>query len=103
VKALISSSGIAISDSNGQSTSKWTAFIRYAETKNLFVLFYRPNLCHTVPKRAFAPEDLSRFREILQQSVPVQRGKNTHLRILVYWVILLAAMFLVWLVVKSLR
>jgi hypothetical protein len=102
-KTIISSEGIAFSDSNSQSTSKWSAFIRYAETKNLFMLFYRPNLCHTLPKRAFAPEDLSRFRELLQQNVPVQRAKNTQLRMLVFWVVLLVAVFLVWLAVKSLR
>ncbi len=68
--AEISESGIGISSPDSQTQMNWKGFIRFFETKNLFVLYHSAQLFNTFPKRAFAPEQLEEVRSLLQQKVP---------------------------------
>jgi hypothetical protein len=49
---------------------KWEAFIKSKETPNLFLLFLTKQMCHMVPKRAFASEaDIEALRELLREKI----------------------------------
>jgi len=49
---------------------KWEAFIKSKETPNLFLLFLTKQMCHMVPKRAFASEaDVEALRELLREKI----------------------------------
>ena len=62
----MSDSGMIFRSAKGTAELNWDAFPRYAETKNLFMLYVQSRLFHVIPKRAFTPEDLLAFREMLQ-------------------------------------
>jgi len=66
-EATISVSGIDVSSSTAASKYDWSAFVRYAETKNLFLVYQAPQVFNVFPKRVFAPEELDAFRSLLDQ------------------------------------
>ena len=66
VTVAASESGIQFLSAKGTSNAKWSAFIRYTETRNLFILYPQSSLFNIIPKRAFAPSDLLEFRQMLQ-------------------------------------
>ena len=68
-EATISDSGIDVSSSTVASKYDWSAFIRYAETKNLFLVYQAPQVFNVFPKRVFDPEELSVFRRLLDQKL----------------------------------
>jgi hypothetical protein len=66
-EAAISDSGIDVSSSKAESKFDWSAFVRYAETKNLFLVYQAPKVFNVFPKRAFAAEDIDAFRSLLDR------------------------------------
>ncbi len=57
-------------NNNSTTIHKWTAFIRFNETANLFLLFLSKQLCVLIPKRAFVDiTQEAQFRELLQQKI----------------------------------
>jgi hypothetical protein len=61
------------SESNvSQGQIKWSAFVRYSETPNLFILFLGPRMFQVIPKRAFLPEQSAEFRELLRRKLPAK-------------------------------
>lgn len=69
----ISDSGIKMSCPGFFETIyQWAYFWRYKETEALVLLFHT-ELALIFPKRAFAADDLARFRELLEQKIPVPR------------------------------
>jgi hypothetical protein len=66
-EATISDSGIDVSSSRAASKYDWSAFVRYAETKNLFLVYQAPQVFNVFPKRVFAPEEVHAFRSLLDQ------------------------------------
>jgi hypothetical protein len=67
--ADITDSGIGISSPNSRSQTNWSAFLRWFESKNLFVLYHSPQLFNTFPKRAFTIEQIEEFRSLLRQKL----------------------------------
>jgi hypothetical protein len=67
LQAVISDSGIEISSPTGSSKQTWDAFIRYVESKNLFLLYQGPQMFNVIPKRAFAQGEEDTLRSILAQ------------------------------------
>jgi len=49
----------------------WAGFIRFVETKNLFLLYPNKLIFHIIPKRAFASlDELASFRELAASKIP---------------------------------
>lgn len=65
----VADSGIRFASAKGNGECYWSAFVRYAETKNLFVLYQQSILFNAIPKRAFEPADLAAFQQLLQQNL----------------------------------
>lgn len=68
-EAEISEHGIDVSSSRADSKFDWSAFVRYAETKNLFMVYQAPQVFNVFPKRAFAAEEVEAFRGLLDQKL----------------------------------
>jgi hypothetical protein len=69
VEAIISDSGIDAFSPTGSTKSAWGAFIRYAESEHLFLLYQGPHVFSIFPKRAFAPKDEESFRGLLNDKL----------------------------------
>jgi len=66
-EAVISRDGIDVSSPTGCSKFAWSAFTRFIETKNLFLVYQAPAVFNAFPKRAFAPGDEESFRSLLSE------------------------------------
>ena len=65
IEAVASESGIEVSSPTASSKYEWSAFTRYAESKNLFLVYQAPNVFNVFPKRAFALGEEESFRALL--------------------------------------
>jgi YcxB-like protein len=54
----------------GQGTLKWSAFIRFQETRNQFMLYMSQSAFYVIPKRAFSGPEMEEFRSLLTQYIP---------------------------------
>jgi hypothetical protein len=68
-EAVVSQDGIDISSTTGSSKYAWSAFTRYVESKNLFLVYQAPKVFNVFPKRAFAPGEEESFRSLLSERV----------------------------------
>jgi hypothetical protein len=68
-EVLVSDSGMEVSSSTVTSKYGWSAFTRYVESKNLFLVYQASQVFNVIPKRAFTPEDLNSFRSMLHQNL----------------------------------
>jgi|SRR6185295_8033690 hypothetical protein len=66
-EAAISQDGIDVSSPTGSSKYAWSAFTRYLESKNLFLVYQAPKVFNVFPKRAFAPGEEESFRNLLSE------------------------------------
>ncbi|MGC2248940.1 MAG: YcxB family protein [Terriglobales bacterium] len=62
---MISETGIDSSSPTGSTQSTWSAYTRYVESRNLFLLYQAPHVFSLLPKRAFAPGEEESFRGLL--------------------------------------
>ena len=62
---VISETGIDSSSPTGSTQSTWSAYTRYVESRNLFLLYRAPHVFSLLPKRAFAPGEEESFRGLL--------------------------------------
>jgi hypothetical protein len=65
LEAVVSESGIEVSSPTASSKYEWSAFTRYAESKNLFFVYQAPKVFNVFPKRAFALGEEESFRALL--------------------------------------
>ncbi|MHB8410431.1 MAG: YcxB family protein [Candidatus Acidiferrales bacterium] len=72
--AVLGEEKIYISGAFGESKINWTAFGRYAETPNLFVLFVPPRVFYMLPKRAFSQADQATIRQLLAQKIGTNKS-----------------------------
>ena len=79
----------------------WETYRGYLETPNLFLLSQPPGLYVTIPKRAFAPDQLPCFRELLSQKVPVVQPQPTTSR--GFWIALAVAVSVLLILYVALR
>lgn len=66
-EAVVSQDGIDISSPMVSSKYEWSAFTRYVESKNLFLVYQAPKVFNVFPKRAFAPGEEDSFRSLLSE------------------------------------
>jgi len=68
-EAFISDSGIDVSSSKVNSKYDWSAFVRFSETKNLFLVYQARQVFNVFPKRAFAADEVDSFRNLLDEKL----------------------------------
>ena len=70
--------GIVVTTETSKSEMKWETFTRFAESKNLFMLFAGKYLFYLIPKRAFDSEaNLAEFRELAKRRTGRERGRRS--------------------------
>jgi hypothetical protein len=69
VNLQISESSLHLETPKSDATLLFTALVRYVEGKTTFSLYTTPRIFITVPKRAFTPEQLAEFRQLLEQKI----------------------------------
>jgi hypothetical protein len=63
--------GLVVIEPGAEARALWSAFVRWEETRDLFLLFRAPSYSVLIPKRAFASTaDLETFRVLLDAGVP---------------------------------
>jgi hypothetical protein len=104
VEASVSEAGVNFQTQKGTTDLLWTAFVRYLETKNLFLLYPQRNLFIMIPKRGFPPEELPAVREVFQQHLADQSaayGKGAKVKVAIF--VGAAAVFVILLAIVLFR
>lgn len=68
-----SADGLMFESAMAHATVRWSAYSHYLETDRLFLLHQPTRVVVPLPKRAFPPDELARFRELLVAHVPRDR------------------------------
>lgn len=69
--------GLAFESAMAEGRVRWGAYSHYVETDRLFLLHHQPSrVIVPLPKRAFTPDELARFRELLVAHVPRDRPSS---------------------------
>src|SRR5215471_12287310 len=66
---VLDGSGVHWRWNGGEANVEWTNFIRFLESKTLFLLYTSPACFNIVPKRAFAPGETESFRGLLEEKL----------------------------------
>ncbi len=102
--ATIGEEGIELQGEAAKAEYSWRAFVRFVETKNLFVLYHSPRLYNAFPKRSFAPGEADAFRALAQQKViPVPQKQPNVIKTIVFWLVIALSAVLLWQVVRATR
>ncbi len=64
-----SDTGLTVHTAHADSKASWSAYVAWAETKSVFVILPQPRIYVPIPKRAFTPEQLVEFRELLGRHI----------------------------------
>jgi hypothetical protein len=105
-EAAISDSGIDVSSSTATSTYSWSAFTRYAETKNLFLVYQSPQAFNVFPKRSFGLQEANEFRSLLDQklgSASVAHRKRISPQTWIFLVVVALAAILLVMAIRNIR
>lgn len=63
--------GVTSERATGRVEAKWSSFVSFKETKNLFLTYQGKDVVGIVPKRAFLnPETVVQFRNLLASKLP---------------------------------
>jgi hypothetical protein len=63
-------SGIVFSGAISRMQWSWAAFIKFAESEKLFLIYLSPCAFVILPKRILSPDESDHFRELLRQKLP---------------------------------
>jgi len=66
----VSETGLNSQSDVSTGETKWAAFVRFRETRNLFMLYLGGRMFKVIPKRAFSGAQLEEFRALLRQKLP---------------------------------
>jgi hypothetical protein len=67
---VIGEENIHIKNAVANASVQWEAFIKFGDTKSLFLIYVSKNLAHIIPKRTFqSPDQMDAFREILRRKI----------------------------------
>jgi hypothetical protein len=69
VRVQADDSGTRFVYGTGDSNTQWSGYIRFLETKNLFMLYVSKAMFRPIPKRALSPGQVSELREMLQTKI----------------------------------
>ena len=68
----ITEDGLETNSEIGAGDTKWSAYGKFRETKNLFMLYMAARLFRVVPKRALSAPQVDEFRELLRRKLPTK-------------------------------
>jgi hypothetical protein len=71
----ISDRGLHFRSLTEDSQVSWSAFVGWAEAKNVFSLFSSPRTSFPIPKRAFTEQQKAEFRETLRRNILPYKSK----------------------------
>jgi hypothetical protein len=93
----LDASGIHWRWKGGQADVEWTNFIRFLESKTLFLLYTSPACFNIVPKRALAPQETDSFRGLLKEKMGATmatHGKRISPGVIVFLVLVAVSLVL---------
>lgn len=76
VEFRFDSVGVALMAGGEPSQHEWSSLYRCVETADVFAIFTAPAMVMAVPKRAFAPDELTRLRALLLKYVPQRASRG---------------------------
>jgi hypothetical protein len=59
-----------------QATAKWTAFTKFHETQNLFMLLMGASRFRLIPKRALSAAQIDELRQLLHHNLPIDENDS---------------------------
>src|SRR3954464_13574388 len=65
--------GLEIEGPQGSAQLQWSSFDRFLESATNVTLVRLPGIMNSFPKRAFTPEQLAEFRELLARKIPLKK------------------------------
>jgi hypothetical protein len=68
----ISEEGLDTKCKIAASGTKWSAYTKFRETRNLFMLYMGARLFRVVPKRALSAPQMDELRELLRKKLPTK-------------------------------
>ena len=69
VTLIVSETGLHMRTQHVDSSMEWSTFVKWVEEKQVVALLTSPKSFVTIPKRAFEPNQLAEFRELLRRKV----------------------------------
>lgn len=72
ILAEINDDGMTIQTKDSRAELKWSSFMKYLESRNLFVVYQSAQLMNVFPKRAFSAEQVEVFRDLLRRNLGKQ-------------------------------
>ena len=98
-----SDSGLDFINSKLDSSLKWSAYVAYAESANLFLLYTQANIFNLIPKRALTADGVDDFRALLQRHVPLKRmGRTATITlVLTIAIVVITIPLIVWIAYKG--
>jgi len=102
---VVSDDGLIITNSRGEGKLNWSAFIRYTEAKEVFVLYVQSRIFYIIPKRAFRAEEVVMLREMFNRHISRPAGSpiRSGLKALLFGFVIIAAIVLVYVAVHASR
>lgn len=88
----------------GEADVEWTNFIRFLESKTLFLLYTSPVCFNIVPKRAFAPGETESFRGLRQENLGAAMAthqKRISPALIVFLVVVAVALALLLMAIRN--
>lgn len=68
--SVFSDEGVDIQSPVASAAMRWPAYVAFAETKNLFLLYQNPRVFNMFPKRGFVATDIESVRSLLRSKLP---------------------------------
>lgn len=65
----ISETGLEFHNLHAESRVAWSAYFAWGEAKSLFVIMPQPRAYICIPKRAFTPQEVDEFRDLLRRHI----------------------------------
>jgi hypothetical protein len=73
ITADISEEGVHVVTPSADTQLKWSAIVRFLESDKIFMFFYAEWNFSVVPKRAFAPDEIDPYRDLLHRKISASK------------------------------
>ena len=102
----LDASGIHWRWKGGQADVEWTNFIRFLESKTVFLLYTSPACFTIIPKRAFTPGQTESFRDLVQGKLGAASAahrKRISPQVLLFLAAVVCALVLLVMAIRNVR
>lgn len=103
-ETTIEEAGLEVASEHSRTHSDWQAYLRWEESKNLFLLFPSSNTVVPLPKCAFDSAQTSAMQDLLASKLGPGRKANSRgivLKTLIFWLLIVISGVLLWQVVRA--